>query len=132
MSRTALARLVRSTDVVVLPYESAEQVTSGVLVEAIAASKPVVATPFPHAIELLADGAGGIFPFGDPGRLAEELRHIVSNHETRSLMSRRARELAADWYWPAIGERFAEMVSSVVANDTTYATPSSGRQLVAG
>jgi len=132
MSRVDLARLVRSADVVVLPYESAEQVTSGVLVEAIAASKPVVATPFPHAVELLANGAGGIVPFGDPSRLAEELRQILSDRDVRSLMSHRAQELAADWYWPAIGQKFAEMTSSVVANDVTYASPSSGRQLVAG
>ena len=39
LDRQSLARLVRSADVVVLPYESADQVTSGVLVEAIAASR---------------------------------------------------------------------------------------------
>lgn len=132
MSRTDLARLVRSTDVVVLPYESAEQVTSGVLVEAIAASKPVVATPFPHAVELLSNGAGAIVPFGDPNRLAEELGQILSDRNARSLMSRRAQELAADWYWPAIGQRFAEMVSGVVATSTPYASPITGRQRVAG
>ena len=43
----ALAVAVRQADLVVLPYESTEQVTSGVLVEAIAAGKPVVATAFP-------------------------------------------------------------------------------------
>ena len=35
-----LGRLVRSADVVVLPYDSTEQVTSGVLVEAVAARSP--------------------------------------------------------------------------------------------
>ncbi|HEU5420243.1 MAG TPA: glycosyltransferase, partial [Streptosporangiaceae bacterium] len=49
----ALASLIRSADVVLLPYDSAEQVTSGVLIEAVAAGKPVVATQFPHARELL-------------------------------------------------------------------------------
>ena len=48
-----LARLVQSADVVLLPYDSTEQVTSGVLIEAVAAGKPVVATQFPHASELL-------------------------------------------------------------------------------
>ena len=45
---------IRSADVVLLPYDSAEQVTSGVLIEAVAAGKPVVATQFPHAREVLA------------------------------------------------------------------------------
>ena len=39
---------------VVLPYDSHEQVTSGVLIEAVAAGVPVVATAFPHAVELLS------------------------------------------------------------------------------
>jgi glycosyltransferase involved in cell wall biosynthesis len=51
---SALASLVRSADVVLLPYDSTEQVTSGVLIEAVAAGKPVVATQFPHAREMLA------------------------------------------------------------------------------
>ena len=49
----ALAQLVESADVVLLPYDSIDQVTSGVLIEAVAAGKPVVATGFPHAVELL-------------------------------------------------------------------------------
>ena len=60
-----LARLVRSADLVVLPYQSVDQVTSGVLVEAISASKPVIATSFPHSIEVLSGGAGMLVPHGD-------------------------------------------------------------------
>ena len=68
LDRKSLARLVRSADLVVLPYASVEQVTSGVLVEAIAAAKPVVATEFPHAVELLSEGAGITVPHGDSQR----------------------------------------------------------------
>lgn len=131
MSRGDLARLVRSTDLVVLPYESVEQVTSGVLVEAIAASKPVVATAFPHAVELLSGGAGAVVPFGDPPRLAGELRQILSDREVGTVMAQRARNLAADWYWPTIGARFAEMMSGMVTG-RTYAAPISGRHRAAG
>lgn len=132
MTRGDLARLVRSSDLVVLPYESVEQVTSGVLVEAIAASKPVVATSFPHAVELLSGGAGAVVPFGDPQRLAGALRRILSDGGARSRMAQRARTLAAEWYWPTIGERFTEMMSGSVTTRASYATPSSWRQRVAG
>ena len=53
-----LHRLVQQADIVLLPYDSPEQVTSGVLIEAVAAGKPVVSTGFPHAVELLSSGAG--------------------------------------------------------------------------
>ena len=54
----SLTQLVQAASVVVLPYDSHDQVTSGVLVDAIAAGRPVVATAFPHAVELLSSGAG--------------------------------------------------------------------------
>ena len=111
--RPDLARLVRSADLVILPYESVEQVTSGVLVEAIGASKPVIATPFPHAVELLSGGAGAIVPFNEPSALGARLRQILSNPSARSLMTDTASRLAADRYWPTIGARFAAMMMEV-------------------
>jgi len=113
LDRKALARMVRSADVVVLPYESVEQVTSGVLVEAIAAAKPVVATPFPHAVELLTGGAGVVVPYGEPATLGAALRGLLSDAEEMALMAKRARRLAEGWYWPAIGQRFVTMMSQL-------------------
>ncbi len=75
---TLLTALIQSSKVVVLPYDSKEQVTSGVLVDAIAAGRPVVATAFPHAVELLATGAGVVVDHDDPdamARRAEEDPH---------------------------------------------------------
>ncbi len=53
-----LRRVVQQADVVLLPYDSVEQVTSGVLIEAVTAGKPIISTGFPHARELLGSGAG--------------------------------------------------------------------------
>lgn len=108
-----LARLVRSADAIVLPYESVEQVTSGVLVEAIAAGKPVVATRFPHAVELLEDGAGVLVPYGRPDVLGDTLHRLLSDPGSRSRMARRSRQLSAAWSWPTVGGRFAEMMSEL-------------------
>lgn len=131
LDRRVLARLVRSADVIVLPYESVEQVTSGVLVEAIAASKPVVATPFPHATELLSGGAGALVPFGEPARLGTVLRQLISDPEATAAMTHRARRLAADWYWPTVGRRFAAMMSQLPhGTKSTSAIP--GSRLQAG
>ena len=53
---SSLTALIQSAAVVVLPYDSTDQVTSGVLVDAIASGRPVVATAFPHAVELSVVG----------------------------------------------------------------------------
>lgn len=113
LSRKSLAALVRSADIVVLPYESVEQVTSGVLVEAIAASKPVVATPFPHAVELLSGGAGVIVPHDEPAALSETLRRLLYDRDATAVMTQRAGKLAEEWYWPTVGRRFADMMSQL-------------------
>jgi len=132
LDRKDLARLVRSADVIALPYESVEQVTSGVLVEAIAASKPVVATPFPHAVELLSAGAGAIVPYDEPATLGRVLRNLISHPDSMALMAQRARQLAADWYWPTVGNQFAQMMTEIAAGDESDSSLTANRQRVAG
>jgi glycosyltransferase involved in cell wall biosynthesis len=114
-SRPSLARLVRTADIVLLPYESAEQVTSGVLVEAIAAGKPVVATEFPHAAELLGSGAGIAVPHGEVPALAEGMRRLLTDQDLHRQMATRARRISDGWYWPTIGARFSTVMGSIAA-----------------
>ena len=78
LDEDALGRLIRRADVVLLPYDSREQVTSGVLVEAVAAGKPVVATAFPHAVELLSSGAGLVVPHQDGAAIGEALYRVLT------------------------------------------------------
>jgi polysaccharide biosynthesis protein PslF len=115
LDRKSLARMVRSADVVVLPYASVEQVTSGVLVEAIAAGKPVIATGFPHATELLSSGAVITVPHGDPAELRTALRRLLTDTRLRSQMGLDARRLAEGWDWPSIGARFEDLMAGIAA-----------------
>ena len=91
----ALTELIRSADLVVLPYDSVDQVTSGVLVDAVAAGRPVVSTAFPHAVELLGSGAGMVVPQRDPVALAA--RNPLRPHRRRPAPARWPPKLAA---WP--------------------------------
>jgi glycosyltransferase involved in cell wall biosynthesis len=109
-----LTRAVREADVVALPYDSTEQVTSGVLVEAIAAGKPVVATAFPHAIELLSTGAGIVVPHGDPNALTAALRKVLTDRSLAAGMAREAAFLGSTMQWPAIARRYDSMATKLV------------------
>lgn len=124
LDRASLARLVRSADLVLLPYTSTEQVTSGVLAEAIAAAKPVVATNFPHAVELLSGGAGLTALHGDLDGLADAIRMVLTDQPARVRMSREARRLADGWFWPSIGRRFAGLMTDMA--ETAAAVGGSG------
>jgi glycosyltransferase involved in cell wall biosynthesis len=110
-----LRTLVRGADVVVLPYDSHDQVTSGVLVEAIAAARPVVATAFPHAVELLGGGAGIVVRHGDPDALASGIRRVLTTPRAAIAMRERCRAMAADLAWPAVGARYARLATEVLA-----------------
>jgi glycosyltransferase involved in cell wall biosynthesis len=111
----ALAVAVRQADLVLLPYESTEQVTSGVLVEAIAAGKPVIATAFPHAVELLGSGAGIVVPHGDPITLTAALRKVFTHPSLAARMAVEARLIGSTLHWPAIARRYHHMATKLVA-----------------
>jgi glycosyltransferase involved in cell wall biosynthesis len=52
-------------DVYVTPYLVETQMTSGTLAYSHGLGRPVVSTPYWHALELLNDGSGALVPFGD-------------------------------------------------------------------
>jgi glycosyltransferase involved in cell wall biosynthesis len=111
----SLRALVRSVDVVLLPYDSREQVSSGVLVEALASGKPVVATRFPHAEELLAGGAGLLVDHGDVDGMTEALGRVLSEAGLADAMSAAARRAAQPLLWPAVGRAYRALVDRVLA-----------------
>lgn len=110
-----LGRLIRSADVVVLPYDSREQVTSGVLIEAVAAGVPVVATPFPHAVELLSGGPGLVVPHQDPAALAAAIRRILTEPGLAARLAGRVQPLAAKLRWPAVAARYRALAERLLA-----------------
>ena len=105
----SLMELIQSAAVVVLPYDSRDQVTSGVLVDAIAAGRPVVATAFPHAVELLSSGAGIVVPHGDPSALADAVRRVLTDPGLAVSMSDEAARLAPRLGWRAIAGRYGDL-----------------------
>ena len=109
-----LQALIAQATVVALPYDSREQVTSGVLVEAIAAGLPVVATDFPHARELLASGCGLVVPHEDPTAIATALRTILTDDEYRAELVANAQRVGPTMFWPEVGRTFGKLIDRCV------------------
>jgi glycosyltransferase involved in cell wall biosynthesis len=112
----SLAALIGSADVVLLPYDSPDQVTSGVLVEALAAGKPVVATRFPHAVEALASGAGLLVGHGDDQAMADALRRILTRPDVAAAMRREAARVGAGLRWPVVAQRYLTVIHDLLAD----------------
>ncbi len=114
-SVSMLTALVQSAAVVVLPYDSTDQVTSGVLVDAIASGRPVVATAFPHAVELLNSGAGIVVGHDDPDALASALRRILTQPRLAGAMAAEARRLAPEMAWPVVAGAYLKLAHGIRA-----------------
>jgi glycosyltransferase involved in cell wall biosynthesis len=115
LSGPALRQIVRDADVILLPYDSRDQVTSGVLTEAVAAGKPVISTAFPHAVELLSCGAGLLVPQRDPHAIAAALRRLLTEVGLADTMAGVSRDLAVSQLWPAIAARYVTLAREVLA-----------------
>lgn len=105
----SLVALLQSAAVVVLPYDSTDQATSGVLVDAVAAGRPVVATAFPHAVELLGSGAGIVVDHDDPSALVSAVRRVLTEPALAAAMAAEATRLAAGLGWPTVARCYRDL-----------------------
>lgn len=113
-NRASLTALIQSAAVVVLPYDSTNQVSSAILVEALANGRPVVATPFPHAVELLSGGAGILVDHDDSAALAAALRRVLTQPRLAGEMAAAARQLAPDFCWSTIAVAYTTLGQRLV------------------
>jgi glycosyltransferase involved in cell wall biosynthesis len=117
----SLHQLIVSADVVVLPYDTTEQATSGVLVDAVAAGRPVVATDFPHSRELLADGAGLLVRQRDPHEIAQVVRLLLTNSAVHNEMAAAARRTALSLDWRAVATAYVNVAHDVLSRSKVNA-----------
>jgi glycosyltransferase involved in cell wall biosynthesis len=110
-----LTALIQQAAVVVLPYDSTEQVTSGVLVDAVVSGRPVVATAFPHAVEMLNGGVGIVVDHDDPATLASSLRRVITQPRLAGDMAAAARQLASEMAWPVVAGAYVGLAQRLIA-----------------
>ena len=117
LETSKLSRLVQEADVILLPYDSREQVTSGVLVEAVTAGKPVVSTGFPHAVELLSSGAGLLVERQNPDAIAAALRRVLTEPGLADRLAAEADRLSPQLLWSAVAQQYRDLASSALGAD---------------
>jgi glycosyltransferase involved in cell wall biosynthesis len=116
MDTDSLIETIRGVDMILVPYDSKEQATSGVLVEAIAAGKPVIATAFPHAIEILESGAGIVVPHDDPEAMTRALRRLLTDSSAAYEMAHVAESIASTLFWPVVASSYETLFAELVAD----------------
>ncbi|MGH8947212.1 MAG: glycosyltransferase [Acidimicrobiia bacterium] len=108
-----LFEMVRRSHVVVVPYDNDDQVTSGVVTDAIAAGRPVIATRFPHAAELIEPGPGLVVDH-DSTALADGVRSMLAMPALYDRAARSAAAKSSELSWASGAVQYAEFVRSLV------------------
>lgn len=109
-------------DIFVTPYPNLQQSTSGTLSYAVALGKAVVATPYIHAKELLADGVGVLAEPNSAEALAEAIGGLLDNPSELAAMQRRAWERGRQTIWPRFADATAALVRSAIPAPDIRAT----------
>ena len=102
-----LASHIQAADIVLLPYDARHQVTSGVLVEALAAGKKVISTAFPHALELLSDGPGEVVKHESPQGIAEAIERLLAQDSAPLVGLHDAKNS-----WPHVAQQFLALADA--------------------
>ena len=99
-----LLDMLQAADIYVTPYLNMAQVTSGTLSYAVAVGKPVIATPYVHAKEILDGGHGLLVPPANAEALAGAVLDLLDHDEKRHALAEDAYSRGRDMLWPRVVE----------------------------
>ena len=99
VSSEELLRFLGGADIYLTPYANREQIASGTLAMALGMGKAVLSTPYRYAEEMLADGCGVLFPFGDSHALAESVNALLDDRARCAALRARAYARSRDMVW---------------------------------
>ena len=113
------ARLLHSVDAYCAPNTGGESFGI-ILLEAMAAGTPIVASDLAAFRRVLDDGgtgtnAGVLFRTGDPADLAETLARVLDDAELRAELSRAGSKMVGSYDWPVVAQQVVRVYETVAA-----------------
>ena len=109
-----LFKYLAAADIYITPYLNESQITSGTLSYAVGVGAAVLSTPYWHAAELLADGRGRLFDFGDTRQLSSHINELLDQPGELDILKKTALEYGRNFTWPKTGEKYVRLVHAVM------------------
>ena len=109
VSNEELCEYIGATDIYITPYLNEAQITSGTLSYCFGAGKAVVSTPYWHAAELLADGAGAIVPFRDAAAIAREVNALLDDEKRLNTNRKQAYLSGRHMVWAEVAKSYTQV-----------------------
>ncbi|MEU2031831.1 glycosyltransferase family 4 protein [Nocardia amamiensis] len=111
------ASAMRSADVYVAPNLGGESFGI-ILIEAMAAGTPVVASELDAFRRVLRDGAAGMLvPVGDSAALAGALHTVLTDEVRREALVHTAAQVVSEYDWPVVAEQILRVYETVTVGD---------------
>jgi glycosyltransferase involved in cell wall biosynthesis len=110
-SRAALQAEIAWSDLIAVVYDSSDLAGSRILTEAVSTGRPVVATAFPGAEEMLASGAGTTVVHDDDEAMARAIGRYLTDDEAYGRAAGVASALSASLSWDEIARRYALLIN---------------------
>ena len=101
--------MMAASDVFILP--SAYEANALVVLEALAAGLPVIATRVGYAPEIIEDGTNGFLVEADPAEIALRLEQLVASD--RDALAANARASAAGHGWRSTAEKNVALLTDI-------------------
>jgi glycosyltransferase involved in cell wall biosynthesis len=109
-----LIKYLQATDIYITPSLEPNQISSGTLVYAMGAGKAIIATPYLHAQEALADGRGLFCKFRDHRSITDDINQLLEDEEQKRNMQRKVYNYSRDFTWAAVAKRYAELFRRII------------------
>ena len=96
---TELLEYLQLSDCYVFTSKDPNQAVSGTFSYAVSCGCPIISTPIPHAKEVLQQGNGVLFDFGNSKQLSEKVNELLNNNALRHDMRMRGLHSSAATSW---------------------------------
>lgn len=117
VSELELMSYLKRADLYVTPYLNKAQITSGTLSYAVSGGCAVFSTPYWHAEELLADGRGRLFDFGNHHQLSDMINQLLDNPPSLKQLQQKAYDYGQTITWPLIGMAYLKLFDTAITQD---------------
>jgi glycosyltransferase involved in cell wall biosynthesis len=127
VGRVELGNWLEAADVITTPYPDLDRTVAATLSFAMAAGKPIVSTPYAHALEMLASDRGRIVKPGSPEVLAAEFIELLGDPDLRASIGKRAYEYSRSMVWWEVGSQYRQIFDRVTSTAVSRGTRPASR-----
>ncbi|MXP26133.1 glycosyltransferase [Altererythrobacter indicus] len=111
---------LEACDIYLTPYLNLQQSTSGTLSYAVALGKAVIATPYLHARELLANGVGCLVEPDSALAIMHTVCGLLDDPQELSALQKRAYARGRQTIWPRFADKTANLIQSCILHDGNH------------